>query len=185
MLNQIKALGCLDNTKIMMAYQTYLELAEKDHLSDVSCHYHDGLDLIFLVAKKNNSASVYVPLHSSFILSPSWILKAQNELSGLHKNASYRLGQFEKAAEAYEKDLQFDPTNVQMKDSFGPGAGFNNLFNHPNLFAKLPTDPRTKPYLNDPSFVQILNNLRKNPDSIKLYLEDPRILTTLSSSSST
>lgn len=56
-----------------------------DHLNDVSCHYHACLDLIFLVAKKNNSTSTYVPVHSSFTLSPSWILKAQNELSGLHK----------------------------------------------------------------------------------------------------
>lgn len=97
-------------------------------------------------------------------------------------SAFHSLGQFEKAAEAYEKGLQFDPTNVQMKESledvrkqaasdgFGPGAGFNNLFGHPNLFAKLQTDPRTKPFLNDPSFVQILNNLQKNPDSIK-YVE--------------
>ncbi|KAK7602826.1 hypothetical protein V9T40_006800 [Parthenolecanium corni] len=94
-------------------------------------------------------------------------------------SAFYSLDQFVKAAEAYKKGLQFDPTNVQMKesledvrkkfasDSFGPGAGFNNLFNHPNLFAKLQTDPRIKPYLNDPSFVQILNNLQRNPDSIK------------------
>ncbi|KAK7582486.1 hypothetical protein V9T40_013931 [Parthenolecanium corni] len=120
-------------------------------------------------------------------LKPDWA-KGYSRLG----SAFHSLGQFEKAAEAYEKGLQFDPTNVQMKeslegvrkqvasDSFGPGAGFNNLFNHPNLFAKLQTDPRTKPYLNDPSFVQILNNLQKNPDSIKLYLEDPRILTTLS-----
>lgn len=93
-------------------------------------------------------------------------------------SAFYSLGQYEKAAEAYEKGLQFDPTNIQMKDSledvrkqiapdnFGSG-GFNNLFSHPNLFTKLQSDPRTKPYLNDPSFVQILNNLQKNPDSIK------------------
>lgn len=68
------------------------------------------------------------------------------------------------------KESLEDVKKQVASEGFGPGAGFNKLFNHPNLFARLQSDPRTKPYLNDPSFVQILNNLQKNPDSIK-YVE--------------
>ncbi len=95
-------------------------------------------------------------------------------------SALYSLGQLEEAAEAYEKGLQYDPNNTQMKESLEdvrkqlfpgtgyPGApGFGNLFNSPNLFAKLQADPRTKPFLSDPAYMQILKNLQNNPKSIQ------------------
>jgi len=79
--------------------------------------------------------------------------------------------------DAYEKGLKYDPSNVQMKDSLldakeriaGPSStgGLPNLFQGPDTFVKLQTDPRTRVLMSDPSFVQIINNIQKNPESIQ------------------
>lgn len=47
------------------------------------------------------------------------------------------------------------------------GTGFNNLFKNPNIFAKLQADPRTRAFLNDPDYVQIIKNLQNNPQSLQ------------------
>ncbi|XKL66599.1 hypothetical protein PGB90_010019 [Kerria lacca] len=107
-------------------------------------------------------------------------------------SALYNLGRIEEAAEAYEKGLTYDPTNTQMKESLEEvkyqllfnnspsGTGFNNLFKNPNIFAKLQADPRTRAFLNDPDYVQIIKNLQNNPQSLQQYIGDHRILSTLS-----
>lgn len=95
-------------------------------------------------------------------------------------SALYSLGKFEDAADAYEKGLQYDPTNAQMKESLQdvrdrilagsgfPGTtGIPNLFGNPDTFTKLQADPRTRPFLNDPEYVRIISNLQKNPKSLQ------------------
>lgn len=89
----------------------------------------------------------------------------------------YSLGRFQDAVEAYEKGLKYDPSNVQMKEALedakerlaGPSApgGIPNLFQGPDTFVKLQNDPRTRAFMNDPSFVQIINNIQKNPKSLQ------------------
>ncbi|XP_065207806.1 stress-induced-phosphoprotein 1 [Planococcus citri] len=108
-------------------------------------------------------------------------------------SAYYSLGQFEKAVDAYETGLKYDPSNVQMRDAladaesrlsmnngFPQPGGIPNLFDNVNCFAKLQADPRTRQFLNDPGYVQIIKNLQSNPKNLQQYIEDPRILTTLS-----
>lgn len=121
-------------------------------------------------------------------LKPDWA-KGYSRLG----SAFYSLGRFEEALEAYEKGLSYDPNNVQMKDAlldvesrlsmnngFPQSGGLNNLFDNVNCFAKLQADPRTRQYLNDPGYVQIIKNLQSNPKNLQQYIEDPRIMTTLS-----
>lgn len=81
------------------------------------------------------------------------------------------------AADAYEKGLKYDPSNVQMRESLddvkdrltggpSPSGGLPNLFQGPEVYIKLQSDPRTRAFMNDPSFLQILQNLQTNPKSI-------------------
>lgn len=94
-------------------------------------------------------------------------------------SALYSLGRLEEAAKAYESGLQYDPNNAQMRDSLAdvkaqistengfPGGPIPNLFNNVNLFAKLQADPRTRQFLNDPTYVQRIKNLQSNPKNLE------------------
>lgn len=86
----------------------------------------------------------------------------------------------EEAAQAYEKGLQHDPTNVQMKNSlqdirdrvlsestFPETSNMSNLFCSPDLFVNLQANPRTRAFLNDPDYIQMINNIQRNPRSLQ------------------
>ncbi|XP_072743230.1 stress-induced-phosphoprotein 1 [Anoplolepis gracilipes] len=95
------------------------------------------------------------------------------------------LGRYDEAIKAYEKGLQLDPNNAQLKSGLDEvraqkTATATNPFNSPNLFIKLSNDPRTKKYLYDPDYLKILHELQNNPQSLGTYLQDNRVLTTLS-----
>ncbi|KAI4502027.1 hypothetical protein M0802_002709 [Mischocyttarus mexicanus] len=94
------------------------------------------------------------------------------------------LGKLDESIEAYEKGLMLDPDNEQMKASLKDvkTQKFSmtyNPFNHPNLLKKLSNDPRTKSFVSDPEYLKLLQELRNNPQSLSLNLQDPRVLTTL------
>ncbi|XP_015181039.1 PREDICTED: stress-induced-phosphoprotein 1 [Polistes dominula] len=94
------------------------------------------------------------------------------------------LGKLDESIAAYEKGLMLDPENAQMKTSLADvkaqkNATRFNPFNHPDLLKKLANDSRTKAYLNDPEYLKLLQELRNNPQSLGLKLQDQRILTTL------
>lgn len=59
-------------------------------------------------------------------------------------------------------------------------TGFPNPFSGPDVFVKLRSDPRTKAYLDDPEYLNLLQQLQMNPQLLGQKLQDPRILTTLS-----
>lgn len=93
-------------------------------------------------------------------------------------SALYSLGRFDEAIEAYEKGISYDPTNAQMKEAledcknqmrggFRGSNGFENLFSDPESIVKLATDPRTRPFLNDPEYMEMLEKLQKNPESVQ------------------
>ena len=44
----------------------------------------------------------------------------------------------------------------------------NNPFSDPNLEAKLAMDPRTRDFLNDPTFVMMLTQLKTDPSKLNL-----------------
>jgi len=97
------------------------------------------------------------------------------------------LGRTDEAIAAYEKGLEYDPTNTQLKDGLlevraqknSAGRGFPNPFASPDVFVRLQLDPRTKEYMNDPSFVSLIQQLQRNPNLLTQKLQDPRIITAL------
>jgi len=93
--------------------------------------------------------------------------------------------QTEHAIEAYEKTLELDPNNAQAKSglaqcqeqlSAGGDGGMGQMFNDPNMFAKLAANPTTAAYLSDPTFMAQLNKLKQNPNNVNEALKDPRMM---------
>lgn len=83
------------------------------------------------------------------------------------------LGRLDESIEAYQKGLMLDPTNAQIKASLDEVTlqsqspkGFPNPFSGPDVMVKLRNDPRTKPYLDDPEYLNLLNELRNNPKAL-------------------
>ncbi|KYM78116.1 PREDICTED: stress-induced-phosphoprotein 1 [Atta cephalotes] len=95
------------------------------------------------------------------------------------------LGRYDESIRTYEKGLQLDPNNPQLRSSLAEvraqkTAAVTNPFNSPDIFLKLASDPRTKGYLSDPEYMKLLQELRTNPQSLSINLQDTRVLTTLS-----
>lgn len=88
------------------------------------------------------------------------------------------------ALEAYQQGLKVDPNNAQLKtalDELESKLGrLNNPFADPNLEAKLAMDPKCKEFLNDPSFLFILSQLKQDPSKLSMFAKDQRIMTVLS-----
>lgn len=57
---------------------------------------------------------------------------------------------------------------------------FGNPFARADLFTKLRNDSRTQKFLDDPEYLNIIQELQANPNSLGTRAGDPRILTTLS-----
>lgn len=97
------------------------------------------------------------------------------------------LGRTDEAIAAYEKGLELDPNNVQLKDGLAEvraqrnsnARGFPNPFASPDVLARLKYDPRTKDYMNDPTFVSLIQQLQRNPNLLSQKLQDPRVITAL------
>ncbi|XP_075225608.1 stress-induced phosphoprotein 1 [Lycorma delicatula] len=118
-------------------------------------------------------------------IKPDWAKGYSRKGAALHY-----LGRHDEAIDAYETGLKFDPNNAQLKESikevrqsianeFG-GLFKNNPFSTPDIFVKLRSDPRTRTYLDDPEYLKLIENLRRNPNAVGTNLNDVRILTTLS-----
>ncbi|XP_028398572.1 stress-induced-phosphoprotein 1-like [Dendronephthya gigantea] len=95
----------------------------------------------------------------------------------------------EEAEKAYQKGLELDPNNAQLKDALeslkktfsGPGKSVpvDNPFCTPDLIPKLAANPITAAYLQDKSYLEILSELRKDTKALGKYFQDPRIMKTL------
>lgn len=103
------------------------------------------------------------------------------------------LGKYDESIKTYEEGLKLDPNNAQLNEGLqevknqkmgdmNGGDPFSrmNPFADPNIFVQLQMDPRTKPLLNDPSYVQLIKDIQQNPKLMAQKLQDPRVMTTLS-----
>uniref|UniRef100_A0A8C4QIB8 Stress-induced-phosphoprotein 1 n=1 Tax=Eptatretus burgeri TaxID=7764 RepID=A0A8C4QIB8_EPTBU len=92
------------------------------------------------------------------------------------------LGRLEEAKKTYEEGMKHEPGNVQLQDGLRTRAGrpFTNPFAQADLKQRLATDPRTRNWLSDPSYQELLRELQRSPNMLGSKLQDPRVMTTLS-----
>lgn len=88
------------------------------------------------------------------------------------------------AMDAYQEGLKHDPNNAQLKTALNEleakMSRLNNPFADPNLEARLAMDPKTRDFLNDPSFMFKLNQIKQDPSKLSMFANDQRIMTVLS-----
>lgn len=103
------------------------------------------------------------------------------------------LESFDDAVSAYRKGLEIEPHNEALKAGLSdaqaaaarahrapPGSSpFGNIFEGPELWAKLTADPSTRSYLQQPDFVKMIQEVQRNPNNLNSYLSDQRMMQAL------
>jgi stress-induced-phosphoprotein 1 len=116
---------------------------------------------------------------------PSWSKGYARKGAALHGARRY-----DEAIAAYEAGLKLEDSpalrkglkevqDAKASDSGGEGFGLGKMFADPNLIGKLATNPRTQKHLADPSFVQKLQLMQKNPKLAETAIQDPRMIDVL------
>ncbi|RDW61210.1 Hsp90 cochaperone STI1 [Aspergillus mulundensis] len=115
------------------------------------------------------------------------------------KGAAYRgIGDLLAAHDAYEEAIKLEPGNTQAKNGLDavkrainaeaqadgvtgdPMGGLGNIFNDPQLFQKLASNPKTSGFLADADFMNKLKKIQQNPNNIGEEIKDPRFLQVMS-----
>ena len=102
--------------------------------------------------------------------------------------ALFGLGQLEESKKVYEKALEMDPQNQQLRKSLNEvtqllssppsNAGmnpFSSLFEG-DLVAKLASKPQLAPLLADRDLMSKLTAIQQNPKMLEQYISDPRVM---------
>jgi len=102
--------------------------------------------------------------------------------------AHFYLREFQKAIAAYNKAIELDPANEQLKKDLveaeraskapPPGAqafNFDQIFNRPDLWAIISNHHTLKKYSNDLDFVNKVNQLQQDSSKLSLFLKDKKI----------
>lgn len=103
--------------------------------------------------------------------------------------ALHFLKRYAEAEAAYKDGLTHDPNNQALKDGLddvkpyltGPSGSqdMGSPFGDPQaMMQKLMTHPETKEYFKDPSYLQMLGQLQKNPQNMMQFMSDPRMMKT-------
>ncbi|KAJ1416033.1 Tetratricopeptide-like helical domain superfamily [Sesbania bispinosa] len=117
-------------------------------------------------------------------LKPDWS-KGYSRLGAAHLG----LAQYDDAVSAYKKGLEIDPNNEPLKSGLADAQAraasasrprsanpFGDAFSGPEMWARLTADPTTRAYLQQPDFVQMMQDIQKNPSNLNLYLKDQRVM---------
>lgn len=115
-------------------------------------------------------------------IKPDWVKGYTRKGAALHKKRDY-----EEAVKAYEDGLKVDPSNAACSSGLEEvkKAMSSNTFNPlasafgPDMFGKIATNPRISHFLQDPEFLQKLQEIQKDPSKMNQYLQDQRVMTVL------
>ncbi|KAK4769618.1 hypothetical protein SAY86_027768 [Trapa natans] len=118
-------------------------------------------------------------------LKPDWS-KGYSRLGAAHLG----LGHADEAVSAYKKGLEVDPNSEALKSGLADAQAatsrsrpasnpFGDVFQGPEMWAKLTADPSTRAFLQQPDFVRMMQDVQKNPSNLNLYLKDQRVMQAL------
>jgi stress-induced-phosphoprotein 1 len=118
-------------------------------------------------------------------VNPSWGKGYARKGAALHGARRYDEG-----VAAYEIGLKYEDSPALRKglkevqdaraSEEGPEAnGLGKIFSDPNLLGKLASNPRTQKHLADPTFVQKIKLIQRNPRLADSALQDPRMIDVL------
>lgn len=93
------------------------------------------------------------------------------------------LGQVEEAKVAYEKGLELEPNNDQLRrgleavlaTSPKSSTRVENPFADPMMWERLKADPKMAEHLKDPNFVKMIEEIKGDPKSLMKHIRDPRV----------
>ncbi|XP_050375862.1 hsp70-Hsp90 organizing protein 2 [Argentina anserina] len=142
-------------------------------------------------ASLNNYSDALSDAKKTVDLKPDWP-KGYSRLGAAH----HGLGHFDDAVSAYKKGLEIDPNNAALKDGLAesqsaaaraarasrpppPSNPFGDAFSGPQMWAKLTADPSTRAFMQQPDFVNMMQEIQRNPSNLNLYLKDQRVMQAL------
>lgn len=99
------------------------------------------------------------------------------------------LGRAPEAVAAYERALALEPDNAQVRKGLEAAQRFKeerpaaqgassvpNIFADPQMWERLRADPKMRTHLEEPEFVAILDELKREPSSLTRHIRDPRVM---------
>ncbi|XP_020216657.1 hsp70-Hsp90 organizing protein 1 [Cajanus cajan] len=137
-------------------------------------------------ASLQNYADALADAKKTVELKPDWS-KGYSRLGAAHLG----LAQYDDAVSAYKKGLEIDPANEPLKAGLADAQKaksaasrprssatnpFGDAFSGPEMWARLTADPTTRAYLQQPDFVQMMQDIQKDPNNLNLHLKDQRVM---------
>lgn len=102
--------------------------------------------------------------------------------------AQFGLGELETARDTYKRGLEVDGSNAQLRQGLQDVEAaiaakqsrednpLAKIFSDPGLMGKLATNPKTRAFLGQPDFMQMMAAVQRDPSNINAYLQDPRMM---------